>query len=148
MKRSGPASAVVDTNLIVSGLILKRGRPYELVEALRRGAFHPVLSEPLRVQYGRVLVRPKFAQRYGITPEEVASFLFLVDSSVRQIAPSRRLPVPVRDKNDEIVLATALGRAEYLVTGDNDLLELRDDPRIGKLKIVTVREFLEALGSR
>jgi predicted nucleic acid-binding protein len=52
----------------------------------------------------------------------------------------------VRDPNDEKVLAAALGnRAGYLVTGDEDLLALRDDPRIKGLRIVTAREFLETL---
>ena len=48
----------------------------------------------------------------------------------------------------ETVLATALaGIADYLVTGDQDLLVLDGDPAIGALRIVTVREFLAAVKS-
>ena len=145
-KKSGPVSAVVDTNLFVSGLILKRGTPYELVEALRRGGFTLVVTEALRGEYGRVLPRPKFAQRYGLTPEEIADFLFLVDTSALQASARRRLPIAVRDKKDERVLAAALGgKADYLVSGDDDLLSLSNDPRLGKLKIVTARDFLDIL---
>jgi predicted nucleic acid-binding protein len=56
------------------------------------------------------------------------------------------LPIDVRDEKDERVLEAALGgRADYLVTGDNDLLVLAGDPRLGALRIVTARAFLELL---
>lgn len=145
-KKSEPVSAVVDTNLFVSGLISKVAAPYELVQAFRAGAFTLVVSEPLRAEYRRVLPRPKFTQKYGLTQEEIADFLLLVDTNADLVNPLRRLPVTVRDKKDERVLAAALGgKADYLVSGDDDLLCLREDPRIAPLKIVTAREFLEVL---
>ncbi|MBI2303645.1 MAG: putative toxin-antitoxin system toxin component, PIN family [Chloroflexi bacterium] len=74
MKKSRLLSAVVDTNLFVSGLILKRGSPYEIVEALRRGDFTLVISEPIYTEYTQVLSRPRFAEQYALTQEEVADF--------------------------------------------------------------------------
>lgn len=149
--REGP-SAVVDTTLFVSGLIVNRGHPYALVEAVRRGEFTPAVSEALYQEYERVLPRRKFAETYGLAPEEVAAFLFLIGTSARRVTPRRRLPVKVRDATDEKVLAAGLGlvrtlggETAYLVTGDNDLLELRDHPKLKGLQIVTVREFLELL---
>jgi predicted nucleic acid-binding protein len=44
-----------------------------------------------------------------------------------------------------MVLAAALGNADYLVTGDDDLLVLADDPRLGQLRILTVTAFLNIL---
>ncbi|HEX5501645.1 MAG TPA: hypothetical protein VFW96_03425 [Thermomicrobiales bacterium] len=45
-----------------------------------------------------------------------------------------------------MVLAAALGgSADYRVTGDDDLLALAGDPRLGALRIVTVRAFLDLL---
>ncbi|MCL5957730.1 MAG: putative toxin-antitoxin system toxin component, PIN family [Chloroflexi bacterium] len=145
-KKSPPLSAVVDTNIFVSGLITKLGTPAQLVESLRNGAFTLLLSEPLCAEYALVFPRPQFTHKYGITTEEVDEFLFLLDTTARRIMPSRRLPVTARDKKDERILAAALGgKANYLVTGDKDLLVLRDDPALGELKIVTAREFLEVL---
>jgi predicted nucleic acid-binding protein len=70
----------------------------------------------------------------------------LLDALAVPVTPRRRLPVHIRDPKDERVLAAALGgRADYLVTGDDDLLVLNGDPRIRTLKIVTVREFLDLL---
>jgi len=43
-------------------------------------------------------------------------------------------------------LACALaGQCDYLVTGDRDLLDLQGHPGLGRLRIVTPREFLEAV---
>ncbi len=62
------------------------------------------------------------------------------------IEPTSTLPVPVRDPKDEHILASGLGgNADYLITGDEDLLVLRYDKRLGTLRIVTVTEFLPLL---
>ena len=52
----------------------------------------------------------------------------------------------MRDPKDEPILAAALGGgADYLVTGDADLLIYRGDSRLGSLQIVTVHQFLAVL---
>ncbi|MBI4492304.1 MAG: putative toxin-antitoxin system toxin component, PIN family [Chloroflexi bacterium] len=141
------ARSVIDSNLFVSGTILKRGNPFLLLEAWRGGRFTLLLSREQREELEDVLHRPQIQQRYSLSLEEVATLLHLLDTTAASAPPRRRLPVAVRDRKDEMILAAALsGRADYLVTGDDDLLVLRDDPRIGRLKIVTVREFLEILG--
>jgi putative PIN family toxin of toxin-antitoxin system len=146
MNGSAKPSAVVDTNLSVSGLLLKRGVPYALVEALRAGRFTPIYSDPIFDEYREVLARPHFAERYGLTPADVAAFLAAVLQQGRKVRPRRRLPVAVRDTKDEKFLATALGgRDEYLVSGDGDLLALAGDPKLGRLRIVTARVLLEQL---
>ncbi len=146
-RQGGLVRAVVDTNLVVSGLILKHGYPSQLVEALRQGCFRLVLSDALLEEYQRVLARPRFAQRYGLTLQEVRDFLTLL-ATAQRATPTRRLPVRVRDVKDTPVLATALGgKAAYLVTGDADLLTLDGHPKLPNLRILTVRAFLDLLKS-
>lgn len=146
--RSGePVRAVVDTYLFVSGLISQRGLAARLVEALTEGRSTLLFSPSARDEYRRVLPRPKFAQAYGITPAEVTAFLFLIESNAVLVEPATVVPVAVRDPKDEPFVAAALGgNADYLVTGDDDLLVLHADPQLGGLKVVTVGEFLAALG--
>ena len=147
-KKDKDVLAVVDTNLFVSGLINRSGSPARLVEALRQGAFTLAVSEQLHTEYKRVFPRPKFTHKFGVTEQEIAEFLFLIGTNSRRVTPVRRLPLKVRDNKDAKVLAAALGgKAGYLVTGDDDLLSLRDDPGLGELKIVMVTEFLEILAS-
>jgi putative PIN family toxin of toxin-antitoxin system len=104
------------------------------------------VSPLLREEYARVLPRPKFRRAYGLTPEVVADLLALIDARAVAVAPAAQLPVEVRAPKDTMVLAAALGgAADYLVTGDEDLLALAGDPRLGTLRIVTARAFLDAL---
>ena len=93
-----------------------------------------------------MLRREKFTVRFRITPEERDGLLTLIDTRADIVTPLSSLPIVVRDVKDEIVLATAIaGNADFIVTGDQDLLVLDGDPVIGKLRIVTVRAFLAAL---
>jgi hypothetical protein len=51
------------------------------------------------------------------------------------------LPIDVVSPPDLYPRTFAFARAHGLVTGDNDLLSLQDDPRLGELEIVTPRAF-------
>ncbi len=67
--------------------------------------------------------------------------------SVSEIIPEINEPIPkvTRDWKDDYLLAYALvGQADYLVTGDNDLLVLQ---QVGNLSIVSPQEFLKTLQS-
>lgn len=68
--------AIIDTNIIVSSFILKRGTPYQLVRAFYAHAFTLVISPSIRAEYEDVLSRPWTTERYGLSPEEVNEFLF------------------------------------------------------------------------
>ena len=141
-----PPKVVVDTNILVSGLMALRSSPHQLIKAWQAGEFVMVISSVLFDEYSRVLARPKFVDALGLDRAEIAELLAAIQTRAKDVPVAAKIPVAVRDPKDEMVLATAVGGdADYLVTGDDDLLALRDDPRLGKLKIVTVREFLEVL---
>lgn len=146
--RREPVRVVVDTNLIVSALIVPRGQPHEIMQALRRGAFQLLLTDSLYAEYDEVLNRPKFALKYSLTPSQIGAFLFLVRTLGLRVEPRESLPVQVRDPKDDMVLAAALGGgADYVVSGDQDLLVLDGVPELGALRIITARAFLTILAS-
>lgn len=137
--------AVVDTNVIISGFINKSGSPYRLVSKLQEGLFVLIVTGELWAEYKEVLSRPKLIMQLSISEEAIAAILRRVQRRAIMVAASTNLPIEVRDPKDEKVLAAALGgKADYLVTGDEDLLDLKDHPNLGKLKIVTVQEFLSS----
>lgn len=139
---------VVDTNLFVSGAISPQGAPNQLLQAWLRGAFTPLISDEQRSELEEVLSRPEIAQKYHLSEEYRARLLFLVDTLALRVCLQRRLPVQVRDPKDEHLLAAALGgKADYLVTGDEDLLTLDWDPKLPNLRILPVRTFLGLLTS-
>ena len=69
-----------------------------------------------------------------------------LDRQSQRVALTSALPVAVRDVKDEMILAPAVeGAANYLVTGDDDLLTLNGTSALGTLRIVPVRDFLAIL---
>jgi putative PIN family toxin of toxin-antitoxin system len=144
--RNGVLSrVVVDTNLFISALISKRGAPYRLLLALRDGRFLLLLSDIQQRELTDVVSRPGLLPRYEVHQSEIDDLLAFIAANSVPVPDVRAdlLPVHVRDPKDEIILASALaGNADYLVTGDNDLLVLAGDPRLGGLRIVTASEFL------
>ncbi len=141
-----PVSAVVDTNLIVSAFLTRRGPPHALLQALYAGAFRLLLSDPLQDEYARVLARPRLVQRFALSADEVGAFFRFLAHRAQPVTLRGTLPLAVCDTKDEHVLATALeGSADNLVTGDEDLLVLAGDEQLGSLRIVTVRAFLDLL---
>ncbi|MEA2524996.1 MAG: uncharacterized protein QOF73_2223 [Thermomicrobiales bacterium] len=148
MRPSSVAShvAVVDTNLFVSGTILKHGVPFELLESWRRGEFVVLLSGEQEAELRDVFARSKIRTHYHLTEVEIAQFFDDLAKLTRPAPLHLPLPVAVRDAKDEAILAAALGGdAGFVITGDNDLLTLAGDPRLGSLRIVTARSFLDLL---
>jgi len=137
--------AVVDTNLFVSGAIFKRGNPHAILTAWRDSAFVLILGTSQHREIADVFSRPKLIDRFRLTAHELADLLAHLDRAPR-IEPTAEIRIYVRDPKDEHILAAALdGKADYLVTGDKDLLVLREDQHLDTLKIVTVAEFLAIL---
>ena len=140
--------AVVDTNLFVRGLL--RGpvtRP--LLFAWSDGRFQLVTSENLLAELFQVLARPKFSQYF--TADDVRELGDLIYERAEVVQTTTHVAL-CRDPKDNIFLDAAIaGRADYLVTGDNDL---RGDRVLVKrmynehgVRIVGVPEFLAALVS-
>ena len=143
---SGLLPTVVETNPFVSGMIAERGNPYALLEAWRARSFRLLLSDEQHLELLDVFGRPRIVQRHGLTTRGLAE-LFDGLANATRVQPAPTLPVHVRDAKDEKILAAAIGGgADDLVTGDDDLLALRNDPRLAPLKIVTAAEFLGVLG--
>jgi putative PIN family toxin of toxin-antitoxin system len=116
-----------------------------LLRALRSARFRLITSAQQRRELERALRRPRIA-KYGVGQTEIASLLRLLQRRSDVIVPLDRPPLPLRDPNDAHILGIAAhGRADYIVTGDKDLLVLADDPRLGALRIVTVAQFLAIL---
>jgi putative PIN family toxin of toxin-antitoxin system len=132
--------------VFVSGFLTRTSPPALLIHALRAKAFTLILAEPLSIELIFVLHRPRVMRYIGVTPAEVEDFLLFAHRNADIVSPSSTLLLTSRDPKDDKFLAAAVaGNADYLVTGDNDLLALRDDPALGGLKIVSVGVFLGML---
>ena len=146
MTKNKPVKVVIDTNLFVSGSILKRGNPYELLEAWRRKGFMLLISDALQTEIAEVLVRSEIKEKYHLTDKEVKDTLRLLQTDALLTSPTPTLPLSLIDPKDEKVLALAIGgKADYLVTGDGDLLSVHGNPGLSGLQIVRPTAFLALL---
>ena len=132
--------AVLDTNVILSALLFG-GSTGGLVKAWQTGRFHLLLSRALLEEILRVLAYPKF----HLTEGEIRGLLEEEFIPFSETVTIRRQPaVQLRDPDDLAVVACALtGRAQYLVTGDADLLSLG---RIRQVDVIRPADFIARLG--
>lgn len=114
---------ILDTNILLSGLLVPQGPPAKLLLARQRGLFTLVACEELIAEFRAVAGRPFFRERLRKSAvEEMASNL--ADFSVFCCALPKALFAP--DPKDAYLLGLAeAGRADYLVTGDKALRELK-----------------------
>ena len=131
---------VLDTNVLVSGLAYAGGPPGRLLAAWRSGAFDLVSSEFMLGELSRVL--PRMAPRTGMSAMDVHDFLDSFRTAVAWVEPdaaslARAHASGLRDPNDLPILALAIAcGADWLITGDKDLLALA-----GQFRILTPAEF-------
>lgn len=108
--------------------------------------FQPILSLALWREYVGTLSRSSIASRIRLTDEEIARFLQAIYKRSEFVIPDLTIALRIRDEQDTHVLAAAIsGSADYLVSGDQDLLSVAGDPRLGALKIVPPRAFLNVI---
>ncbi len=133
---------VVDTNVIISGLLFPTSKPYQIIELWRRDSYTLLLSNLLLLEINDVLQRKKI-QKYLKKDTFFPVMQTLLIKQAEFIKITEALPIKVRDIKDEMIITTALsGKADYIITGDEDLLILDKHPKLEKLQIITVKEFL------
>lgn len=123
--------AVIDTNVFVSGLMLPNSTPGRIISAWRTGHFSLVLSQPMLDEIGAVLNYPKIRKRLAWNDDTINRYLTILRFEA-EIADIRQTSAVVpRDAKDNMVLATLIAsKADFLVTGDIDLLSLADSQPI------------------
>lgn len=136
---------VVDTNLLVSGVISAAGLPRQLLNAASAHVFELCTSEVLLAELLEVLAREKFAARLvqaKLTPQGFVDDLRSIAVVVLPLAVPR---VILNDADDDHVLAAALaGAADLIASGDKKhVLPLGIYEGI---PIVTAREAVERIG--
>ena len=120
---SGPPVVVLDTNIVLSALVFAGGRLSRLRAAWQAGRCVPLVSQATASELIRVLAYPKFKLSADDREHLLADYLPYC-RSVRIPARLPRLPV-CRDPADQMFIElAAVGRADFLVTGDKDLLAL------------------------
>jgi len=132
--------AVVDTNIIVSALFWG-GLPRIVLEAGLNNDYLILVTEPLIGELERVLLYPKFTQqltKHNLTFQSVVNNY----RASAVLVESTEVPVDVvRDPKDRAVLeCTVGGNADFIVSGDKDLLVL---VAYQNIVILTAEQFVQ-----
>lgn len=130
---------VLDTNVLLSGIAYPASIPGKIMAAWRYGSIEVLLSDYILEELRRVL--PRLAHRHGLSEVEMGDLVDILSIQAEVIEPLPGAEPDLRDVADQLVLGTLMAGfkssgADYLITGDKDLLALRE-----RYPVVTPGEF-------
>jgi hypothetical protein len=134
---------LLDRNVLISAALRPIGPPGQIVRALlHRQSFQLVLSHAIVAEVERALGRPKIRKALR-EPDEARLWLVDLAAIADLVEDTGKVAGECRDPADDMVLSAAIeGRVEVVVTGDDDLLTLKEHEGIA---IVSPRAFLGLL---
>lgn len=134
--------AIIDTNIIVSGLITADADSptARILNGMLKGEIPHLMSEELLIEYAKILRRPELAGLHRLTDGEIDTLLaeIVANAMWREPVPAEEAP----DSDDTHLwrlLASEYG--SILVTGDKLLLT---NPPVGH-SVITPRNYVETL---
>ena len=131
---------VLDTNVFLSGVAYPSSIPGKIVSAWRNESVEVILSQYVLDELHRVL--PRMNHRLGWSSLEIRDFVDSLAFLADLVDPIQASEPLLRDAADQPVLGTFLAaNANYLVTGDKDLLALSE-----RYSIITPADFWQLHG--
>jgi uncharacterized protein len=128
---------VLDTNVIVSALLVPAGTQASILLFAVRGDIALYVSAPVLVEYEEVLRRPRFK----LPPRQIEAALRDIRKVGRVVTPTRTLSVSTHASDNRFLECAEAAEADYLVTGN-----ARHFPQTHqKTQVVTGRRFLDIL---
>jgi putative PIN family toxin of toxin-antitoxin system len=129
-----PSRIILDTNLWISFLISKDFSKLDDIIFSKKAIL--IFSQELLDEFLAVAKRPKF--RRFFTADDIAQILETIDEFAEYVLVNSRIEV-CRDPKDNFLLSLSKdSNADYLLTGDKDLLELKI---FEKTRIITISTF-------
>lgn len=133
---------VIDTNSVVSGL-LWFGPPRQILDRARTGDFIAFTSNELLLELDDVLHRPKLQARLAAVGARATEMVVRFAKLAHVVQPAVMEDPVAADPDDDSVLACAVAaNADYVVSGDHHLLELRDYRGIPVVRPATLLSIL------
>lgn len=117
---------VLDTNVLISGLISPKGSPAKIIDLWLKKKFILITSKEILKEAERVLLYPRIAQKYGLGKKKIEEYVrgFFVFSEV--VLPAKKIFALEKDPDDNKFIEAALNsNARFIVSGDKHLLVLK-----------------------
>ncbi|MBE7535704.1 MAG: putative toxin-antitoxin system toxin component, PIN family [Anaerolineales bacterium] len=137
---------VIDTNILISGLLSKKGAPAKIMDFWRERKFIVITSESAIREAERVMVELAASGKYFISNEDIQSLSNLLREDALLVSGQTDVQGTVpQDPDDEKFIAIALeGEATVIMSGDHHLLDLGS---YGNISFQTARQFLDSINS-
>ncbi len=136
-------NAVIDTNVIVSRYINWRGTPGRILQRWLEGAYQALVSTPILDEYQEVLSCARVRRYHKMTDAEILQAIDVFRRLGRMIEPRETIRAVAADPSDDKFLECAVaGEADFVVSGDPHLVDLR---RFRGIEIVSPATFLAFL---
>lgn len=136
MPKNKPLKLIIDTNLWISFIISNKQNLLDPLLLLKEARL--LFSKELIAEIQQTITKPKLKKYFetNALEEMLSTFEPFID-----LIEVESIVTICRDAKDNFLLALAKdGKAEYLLTGDKDLLELK---KFGKTKIETITTFID-----
>ncbi|BAD85078.1 predicted nucleic acid-binding protein, containing PIN domain [Thermococcus kodakarensis KOD1] len=115
---------LLDTNVLISAYFW-HGNERRLLWECLVGLHENVISDYIEDEIRRVLTG-----KFGISPDKVDRYLLLLEEFSIKVQTGKIPPISRDPKDNPIIAAAVSGKVEALVTGDKDLLSLRDGEKL------------------
>lgn len=129
--------AVLDPNVIISGLLSAQGTTARVLRAFQEGELDIVVCPQLIAELTRALGYAKLRAHISET-EAAAALAWIGEAATFVPDPGGPAPIRSRDPGDDYLIALASACRVALTSGDRDLLDLA-----GKIPVLTPRELLD-----
>lgn len=136
--------AVLDSNILVSALIKKGGKPYQVL-ARAQSKFEWLTSQFILKEVAEVLARRHIQTRYShrVTLTQTNNYFKRIRRTAKIVQVRAKVAAVREDLKDNPILACGVdGKAQFVVTGDPHLHTLKS---FRGIEIVTPAQFLEVL---
>ncbi len=136
--------AVLDTNTHISAAIVPHGYPAKIIQAWREGRFTLIICQAILKEVVEVLKRSHIQKKYrGLTEKAIHALIeYLAEFATFTPGQLKIEAVPDDPDDNEIIACAIEGEAEYIVTGDPHLKDLK---AYRDIQIVSPKEFWNIL---
>jgi uncharacterized protein len=131
-----------DTNTVISALLWK-GKPRRILDAARDGIVDLHTTTELLSELEGVLSRDRFAEYLKAADVTVRELVDGYAALAEIVEPASIEAVVVRDPDDDAVIACAVAsESEVIVSGDDDLLSIR---QYGEIRMISAADLVDEL---
>jgi putative PIN family toxin of toxin-antitoxin system len=125
-----------DTNIFISALVIPGGQAEKAIRKITEGKDTLLISKPIIGEMLSVL-----SKKFSRDSEALSRVAVYLSDLAAIVHPAKRIHVLADEADNRIIECAVSGKADAIVTGDKEMLDLRDYPGI---KVISLKEYLSS----